>query len=171
MVTIIPPEVVENNRHNVGWVFLAVLESLILECQVALAVCSSSVLSSKMIVVPHRSLSSKRLVADEAFRCLLVSLNIFSSHDHGLLHTENVADLALFVIKPLQESVNHVFSSIDDWRLRVLWISADNHVAKTRGNMSLVNFCVPMLRFINLGCICLKVSIDVMVLVAASWCS
>ena len=47
MVTIIPSEVVENNRHNVGWVLLAVVESLILECQVALAVCSSSVLSIK----------------------------------------------------------------------------------------------------------------------------
>ena len=102
-----------------------------------------------MIVVPHRSLSPKRLVADKAFGGLLVLLNIFSSQDHGLFNTENVADLALFVIKSLQESVNHVFSSIDDWRLRVLWISADNHVAETRGDVSLVKFCVPMLRFID----------------------
>ena len=113
-----------------------------------------------MIVVSHRSFCPKRLVASEAFICLLVSLNIFSSHDHGFLDTENVADLALFVIKSLQESVNNIVSSEDDWRLCVLWISADNHVAKTRGDMSLVNCCVPMLRFINLGCICLKVSID-----------
>ena len=122
--------------------------------------CSSPVLSSKMVVVPHRSFSPKRLVADEAFSCLMVSLNIFSSHDHGLLHTENVADLALFVVEPLQESVNNIVSSVDDWRLCVLGIGADNHVAKTRRNMSLVHFCVPMLRFIDLGCICLKVSID-----------
>ena len=72
---------------------------------------------------------------------LLVSLNIFSSHDHGLLDTENVADIALFVIKPLQERVDNIFSSIANWRLTLLWISADNHVAKTRGNMSLVNCC------------------------------
>ena len=152
MVTIIPSEVVENNRDNVGWVFLAVVESLILECQVALAVCSSSVLSSKMIVVSYRSFSPKRLVANEAFSSLLVSLNIFSSHDHGLFDTENVADLALFVIKPLQKRVDNIVSPTDDWRHSVLWISADNHVAKTRGDMSLVNCCVPMLRFFNLGC-------------------
>ena len=160
MVTIVATEVVENNRDNVGWVLFVVVESLILECQVALAVCNSSVLPSKMVVVTHRSFSSKWLVANEAIGGLLVSLNIFSSHDHWLLNTENVADLALFVIKSLQESVNHVFSSIDDWRLRVLWISADNHVAKTRRDMPLVHCCVPMLWFIDLGCICLKVSID-----------
>ena len=63
-----------------------------------------------MIVVSHRSFCPKRLVASEAFICLLVSLNIFSSHDHGLLDTENGADIALFVIKPLQESVNNIVS-------------------------------------------------------------
>ena len=131
MVTIVATKVVENNRNNVGWVLLVVVKSLVFECQIALAVCSYSVLSSKMIVVPHRSLSPKRLVANETFSCLLVSMNILSSHDHWLLDTENVADLALFVIKPLQESVNNIVSSVDDRRIRVLRISADNHVAKT----------------------------------------
>ena len=132
----------ENNRNNVGWVLFVVVKSLILECQVTLAVCSSSVLSSKMIVVQQRLLSRK-----------------LSIHDHELFNNRNVADLALFVVEPLQESVNHVFSSIDDWRPSVLWISADNHVAKTRRDMPLVHCCVPMLWFIDLGCICLKVSI------------
>ena len=67
MVTIVATEVVENNRDNVRWVILAVVESMVLECQVALALCSSSVLSSKMIVVSHRSFCPKRLVANEAF--------------------------------------------------------------------------------------------------------
>ena len=81
--------------------FFVVVESLVLERQVALAVCSSSVLSCEMIVVPNRSLSSKRLVANKTFSCLLVSINILSSHDHRLFNTEDVADLALFVIKPV----------------------------------------------------------------------
>ena len=58
-------------------------------------------------------------------------MNILSSHDHELFNTENVDDLALFVVEPLQESINYIISSVDDWRLCVLWISADNHVAKT----------------------------------------
>ena len=87
-------------------------------------------------------------------------MNILNSHDHELFNTRNVADLALFVVEPLQESINYINSSVDDWRLCVLWISADNHVAKTRRNMSLVHCCVPMLWFINLSCLCLKVSID-----------
>ena len=58
-------------------------------------------------------------------------MNILSSHDHELFKTENVADLALFVVEPLQESINYIISSVDDWRLCVLWISANNHVAKT----------------------------------------
>ena len=73
--------------------------------------------------------------------------------------TLRMSDFALFIVEPLQERVNNIVSSVDDWRLRVLWISDDNHAAKTRRNMSLVHFCVPMLWFIDLGCICLKVSI------------
>ena len=68
-----------------GLIFV-VVECLILECQVALAVCSSSILSSKMIVV-----KKGRSAANEAFSCLLVSMNILSSHDHELFNTENVA--------------------------------------------------------------------------------
>ena len=82
MVTIVASEVVEHNRNNVGWVLFAVVESMVLERQVALAVCSASVLSSKMIMVPHRSFSPKRLVANEAIGCLLVSLNILSSQNY-----------------------------------------------------------------------------------------
>ena len=58
-------------------------------------------------------------------------MNILSSHDHELFNTENVDDLALFVVKPLQERINYINSSVDDWRLCVLWIIAYNHVAKT----------------------------------------
>ena len=57
MVSIIASKVVKYNRNNVGWVL--VVESLILDCQVKLAVGSSSVLSSKMIVVQQRLLSRK----------------------------------------------------------------------------------------------------------------
>ena len=99
MVTIVATKVVENNRNNVGWVLLAVVESMVLERQVALAVCSSSILSSKIIVVLHRLLSSKRLATNRACSCLLVPLNILSSRDHWLFNTENDADLALFVTK------------------------------------------------------------------------
>ena len=95
--------------------------------------CSSSVLSSKMVVVSNRLLRPKRLLANEAFSCLLVSMNILSSHDHELFNNENVADLALLVIEPLQENINYIISSVDDWRLCVLWISADNNVAKPEG--------------------------------------
>ena len=59
MVSIIASKVVKYNRNNVGWVLVVVVESLILECQVKLAVGSSSVLSSKMIVVQQRLLSHK----------------------------------------------------------------------------------------------------------------
>ena len=64
MVTIIATEVVENNRNYVGWVLLAVVDSIVFECQVALAVCSSSVLSRKMVVFADRLLCSKRLLAN-----------------------------------------------------------------------------------------------------------
>ena len=57
MVSIIASKVIKYNRNNVEWVLFAVVESLILECQVTLAVCSSSVLSSTMIVVQQRLLS------------------------------------------------------------------------------------------------------------------
>ena len=82
MVTVVPSEVRENNRDNVGWILLAVVKSLVFECQIGLAVCSSSVLPSKMIVVSHRSFCPKRLVASEAFSCLLMSMKILSSHDY-----------------------------------------------------------------------------------------
>ena len=79
-----------------------------------------------MIVVPQRSLSR-----NEAFSCLLVSMNIINTYDHELFNTENVDYLALFVVEPLHERFNYIISSVDDWRLCVLWISANNHVAKT----------------------------------------
>ena len=59
MVSIIASKVVKYNRDYVGWVIFVVVESLILECQVTFAVCSSSVLSSRMIVVQQRLLSRK----------------------------------------------------------------------------------------------------------------
>ena len=59
MVSIIASKVVKYNRNNVGWVLVVVVESLILECQGKLAVGSSSVLFSKMIVVQQRLLSRK----------------------------------------------------------------------------------------------------------------
>ena len=58
-------------------------------------------------------------------------MNILSSYEHELFNTENVDDLALFFVEPLQESINYIISYVDDWRLCVQWISADNHVAKT----------------------------------------
>ena len=60
MVTVVPSEIRENNRDNVGWILLAVVKSVVFECQIGLAVCSSSVLSIKddrglaQVVLPQK---------------------------------------------------------------------------------------------------------------------
>ena len=41
-------------------------------------------------------------------------MNILSCHEHEFFNSENVADLALFNVELLQESINYIISSVDD---------------------------------------------------------
>ena len=156
MVSFIASKVVKkNNRDYVGWAIFVAVESLILECQVAFAMCSSSVLSSKLIVVQHKSLSRKwsiQLLAG-------VDEHPHQSRPWAFWHWERYWSRA--VCRRAVARNHQLHHLLREWlEAFVLWISADNHVAKTWGDMSLVHCCVRMLRLIDLVCACLKVSVD-----------
>ena len=131
MMTIIPLEVVENNRNNVGWVLLAVVEPLILEQQIALAVRRSSVLSRQMVMVPDWSLCSKWFAANETICCSLMLCFLLLTQYHWLYKTKNCVDAVMFLKQTVQERFHNLLPSIDHWLLCMLWGCADNHIAES----------------------------------------
>ena len=128
---IVAAEVVENNWNDVNWVFPVVVEPLILEQQVTLAVRWSSILSRQMVMISYWSLCSKWFAANETICCPLMLCFLLLTQYHWLYKTKNCVDAVMFLKQTVQERFHNLLPSIDHWLLCMLWCCANNHVAES----------------------------------------
>ena len=129
-MTVISPEIVEDNRYLIAGILSVVVNHLVLVSYIALVVCSSPVFPSQMIMVSHWSLSSKGLITDEAMSSLVMFIFLLLRNNHRFDIFQDLVYRVVFLDQAIQESFDHILSSIDDWFLSVLIGSTDNHVGK-----------------------------------------
>ena len=130
-MSIISPEVVENNRNLITGILSVVVNHLVAECYVTVIVSSSSVLPSEMVVISYWSLRPKGLFTYVAMCSLVVLFLLLSCNHHWLDNFKNVVDLLMLLKQTIQKFLDNIWPLVDYWFLSVVINRTDNHIAES----------------------------------------